>query len=348
MSARRLDDGRWIVNFTTAEGKRARRTVTNAEEALALVRGQRGAGELFADHAAAWLKAGEAEWRGGALGSTYRAYESITRIHLIPRYGPRPLQSITRREVAEFRAELLGKLTTKSAINVFSALSSLFRRAREWDLIADVPTSGHRPPRAELRAELGWWTVEQAAHALTVIKRGGRAFRPWALPFYTLALRTGLRLGELVALEWRDLVFSRGVVEVRRSVTNGLLGLPKNGRGRNVPIYADVDAVLRPLAQPSGLVHTHNGQRLTPSAVRRQHDRLCAEAGLPVIRIHDLWHSYASQLVLAGVPIAHVQKLMGHQELKTTMRYAHLAEDEVHKATRPIAERFWTAAAGNG
>lgn len=348
MSARRQDDGRWLVNYTTAEGKRARRTVTNAEEAIALVRGQRGAGELFADHAAAWLKAGEAEWRGGALGSTYRAYESITRIHLIPRYGPRPLQSITRREVAEFRAELLGKLTTKSAINVFSALSGLFRRAREWDLIADVPTAGHRPPRAELGPELMWWTAEQTAHALEVLRRGGRAFRPWALPFYTLALRTGLRLGELVALEWPDLVWSRSVVQVRRSVTNGLLGLPKSGRGRNVPIYADVDAVLRPLAQLSGLVLTHNGERLTPSGVRRQHERLCAEAGLPVIRVHDLRHSYASQLVLAGVPIAHVQKLMGHSELKTTMRYAHLAEDEVHKATRPIAERFWTAAARNG
>jgi hypothetical protein len=76
--------------------------------------------------------------------------------------------AFVRADRAEFRAELLGKLTTKSAINVFSALSSLFRRAREWDLIADVPTSGHRPPRAELRAELGWWTVKQAAHALTV------------------------------------------------------------------------------------------------------------------------------------------------------------------------------------
>jgi integrase len=71
--------------------------------------------------------------------------------------------------------------------------------------------------------------------------------------------------------------------------------------------------------------------------------RIRAQAGLPNVRIHDLRHTYASNAVSSGKPIQMVGRLLGHSQLQTTMRYAHLADDPVRKATEENAERLGNA-----
>lgn len=295
----------------------------------------------FDDHARRWLSLAAADWKGGAQGGTFRGYEQIVRVHLIPHFGGQALAAISQQDLEEYRAQKL-YLAPKSLRNHLSVLSAIFKRARAWKLISENPAEGLRSPALPPQAWT-WWTPDQAAHALAVLERPDDRFWSWAAPFFTLALRTGMRLGELIALEWPDVDLQRGVLRVVRSLSHGVLGAPKGGRGRDLPLPPDAIAVLEALPRHAHtcLVFAHHGAYLTPSPVRRQLEMLIRVARLPRIRFHDLRHTYASHLVAAGVPLAMVQQLLGHQDMKTTQRYAHLAPSHVHQVVLELAGKVW-------
>ena len=121
------------------------------------------------------------------------------------------------------------------------------------------------------------------------------------------------------------------MIDVRRSVHRGLEGPPKSGRARQVPLTPSLKAVLSLRLEGlsvDGLVFPGpQGGFVTRDQIKHPFWRATAAAGLERIRIHDLRHSFASQLVSAGKPLPAVQQLLGHADLRTTMRYAHLVPD---------------------
>ncbi|HMV68530.1 MAG TPA: site-specific integrase [Myxococcota bacterium] len=146
--------------------------------------------------------------------------------------------------------------------------------------------------------------------------------------FFLLALRSGLRLGELCALTWHDVDLAQKQVVVRRSWTRGHLTDPKGKRSRVVPLSQEVaDALTRRRSTTkTTLVFADDmGGYLNRDKVKYPFWRLCRHAGVPLIRVHDLRHSFGSQLVVAGAPLPAVHNRMGHADIKTTMRYIHLA-----------------------
>ncbi len=142
---------------------------------------------------------------------------------------------------------------------------------------------------------------------------------------------TGLRMGELLALRWRDVDFSRDVVRVRGSYSAGVLTTPKSGKVRSVPLAPDVAEVLARLASREHFTGDDElvfpgqiGHYLDGAAMRRRYVASLRRAGLRRLRFHDLRHTFGTTMI-AHADIRRVQEWMGHADVQTTMKYLHYA-----------------------
>jgi integrase len=151
---------------------------------------------------------------------------------------------------------------------------------------------------------------------------------------YLTAAFTGLRMGELVALRWRDVDPVRALIRVRASYSAGALTTPKSGKVRAVPMAHDVASRLEYLARRGHLVGEDDlvfvgdaGGYVDGSALRRRYKAALARAGLRPLRFHDLRHTFGTRLI-AHADIRRVQEWMGHADIQTTMRYLHYVPRE--------------------
>src|SRR5262249_45469460 len=168
-----------------------------------------------------------------------------------------------------------------------------------------------------------------------------RVYCPRHYPMFLCAVRTGLRLGELLGLQWGDLDFANRFVEVRRSLQEGgRVELPKNGKGRRVDMSLHLAAELQRLrafraeealakgwgAIPDWVFCNEDGKPLWKSNFeRRAFHKALEKAKLRRIRFHDLRHTFASRLIQNGESLAYVRDQMGHHSIKVTVDiYGHL------------------------
>ncbi|MCB9693533.1 MAG: site-specific integrase [Alphaproteobacteria bacterium] len=273
----------------------------------------------FSGFAAHWLRT-----HGPRLKpSTRRSYHQICRLYLVPHFGDRYLREIGPELVAELQAGMAANRSPKTVRNALGALSCLFHHAVRWGYADANPVDGiDHLPRAPTR--IRWYDRLTGQRFLEVCRRE----RPAWHALFATALKTGLRQGELVALEWHDLELGdHPRVHVRRAVVEGNVGTPKNGRERVVPLPSDLVAILRehPRTLGTDLVFpSPTGDHLPPATILKRLRRVQRLAKLEEVTFHDLRHSYASQLATAGVPLAAIQAYLGHSDIQTTMRYAHL------------------------
>ena len=156
---------------------------------------------------------------------------------------------------------------------------------------------------------------------------------------YVVAAYTGVRLGELLALRWRDIDYGKRLVHVRRSYVTGQEEMPKSGRVRSVPMTDQVMVVLDGLSQrdlftaEQDLVFPNAvGEHLDGSALRRRFYAAMDRAALKRIRFHDLRHTFGT-LAVQAFPLTDVKAFMGHARIQTTMLYVHHMPQ--HDAARP-------------
>lgn len=148
-----------------------------------------------------------------------------------------------------------------------------------------------------------------------------------------VAVDTGMRLGELLGLPWKDIDLDNGMIHVRQSYVRGRMDTPKSGKMRSIPMTKRVDAALFPYHQRDGLVFAQaDGSPLTSKMASTGLIRMNKRTGLKHIGWHVLRHTFASQLVMRGVPMRHIQQLFGHSSIATTERYAHLAPSSLKDA----------------
>jgi integrase len=155
---------------------------------------------------------------------------------------------------------------------------------------------------------------------------------------------TGFRIGELLALRWRDVDFAGSAVRVRASYYAGHLTTPKSGKVRAVPLAPDVAASLAQLGRRLYWVGDDDlvfvgvgGKPLDGSALRRRYKEALRRAGLGALRFHDLQHTFGTRMI-AKADIRRVQEWMGHADIQTTMRYLHYAPRDEDAAL--VAEAF--------
>jgi integrase len=152
---------------------------------------------------------------------------------------------------------------------------------------------------------------------------------------YRAAAMTGLRLGELIALRWRDVDWTASAIRVRSNYVLGEFGTPKSKRSsRSVPMADEVAGELERYFQGRGepaddalvFPDPRDGAPLDKAAVLRRMRKALAAAGLDVShRFHDLRHTFGTAMAGAGVPMRTLQEWMGHRDIETTQRYADYA-----------------------
>ena len=153
----------------------------------------------------------------------------------------------------------------------------------------------------------------------------------------------GLRLGELLALRWRDVDFAGHALTVERAISAGVESSTKSGRVRRLPLPDQAAAALDRMSRREDFTGADErvfcnalGRSLDGSALRRRYRRAQAAAGLRPLRWHDLRHTYGSLLAASGVDLVTIQSVMGHSALATTSRYLHArpAADQAEVFTR--------------
>jgi integrase len=280
-------------------------------------------GATFADATAEWLLYVEHE--RGRKASTIADYRSVVNAHLLPAFGSEPLERIDTDMIERWLSEQLheGKLSRRSLQKTLVLLNGIFRRARKVWKLAHNPVADVERLSVPKRTDLAFFSPEEV-HALV---RCAADEQDGAL-FLTAAL-TGLRMGELLALRWRDVDFPAQSLRVTASYTAGNLGTPKSGLGRVVPLVDEVAQALARLGSrerwtgPDDLVFAgQTGEYLDGSALRRRFKRARDAAGLRPLRFHDLRHTFGS-VAIRTVDPRELQEWMGHSDFSTTQLYMH-------------------------
>lgn len=245
--------------------------------------------------------------------------------------------------------EIVDKLVTKwsadskpKTINTrLGTLRRMLSLAVDWKLIREVPEiefleEDDISPR--------FLTDQEAAELV-------RAAQPQWRSMILVALRTGLRIGELRGLQWLDVDLVRRVIQVRRTDPGRRkmdATSPKGKRERTVPLTNDAVDVLtsiRPeVTKPTAFVWPALLKRSGEIRMRARSEKGCwhgitfaaLAAGLEDVGWHTLRHTYASHLVMRGVPIRTVQAWLGHSSIVMTEKYSHLSPDYGHAAANVL------------
>lgn len=258
---------------------------------------------------------------------------SVLQKNIIPVLGDRELRTIGVADIDKLKMALLDRgLSAKTVNNNLGVLRRCLGSAREWNLIEEVPRVQFlkaRPPAMRFL---------EPADARRLVAAAPPGY--WKALVVT-ALHTGLRVSELIGLEWRDVDFGRGVILVQRGVVGRHVAPPKSNRCRHVAMSEEVHAALAALPRTSERVFP------VPSDVRHPYDflrtglrRIAARADLQSgVGWHMLRHSFASHLVCAGAPLRVVQEALGHSSYEMTLRYAHLDVSALRE-TMKLLPRF--------
>jgi integrase len=326
----------YVVRYRDASGKAHHETVgpskKEAERVLAerMSEINRGVYEelrqsTFGQFAERWLE----EYAKPRLKpSTLDSYQRHFDLHLLPALGRFPLAAISTGRIEELVNELLASgLSPKSVNNALVPLKLSLKHAVRWGYLRANPAEPVRRvpvPHQEMEA----LTPEQVRRLLAAADEDS-----WLL--LLIAVFTGLRRGEILALQWGDVDWRTKQLRVRRSLWKGQFVGPKTKRSiRTVDLAPQVLAALRearPDRTPDEL-HAQlvfsgaNGRPLDPdNMVKRRFHPALERAELPRVRFHDLRHTYASLLIAAGEHPKYVQAQLGHASIQTTLdRYGHL------------------------
>lgn len=248
----------------------------------------------------------------------------LVRHHLIPYFGDRPLDRVTKRDLVTRSQDLYAAGYKPATVNRFLVV---IRYALNLALDWEVPGLSHNPlhrvghypdPGGQER-----FLSEAEVQRLTAALRDRNV--PVLENLITLLLLTGARKSELLPARWSDVSFQGRVLHVDRS---------KNGKPRDIALGDGALTMIEKIAreQQSPYLFPSPKTGLPYKNVFGTWNRVRHDAGLPDVRIHDLRHSFASFLVNAGWSLYEVQRLLGHSSIKVTERYAHLKRDRLIQA----------------
>jgi integrase len=287
--------------------------------------------------------------------STYNDYEIHLRKRLKPAFGDLKLRQITRVRIETYLADQdeAGEISRKTLNDSLIPLRQVLGGAvREGVLASNPARNDDRDHPLELpyeRPTMHYLTREQA---LVYLDSCNGRYRPLA----EVLLGAGLRIGEAIALEWRDVDWDGSALEVSRSAKDsGRVGTPKGDRSRTVLLAPYLLDILRDhrrsQASTGGLdklvFRSPEGFMLNRHNVRRRgHDHALKDAGLPTgVRLHDLRHTAATLWLGAGESIYFVQQQLGHADIQTTIdQYGH-PDKKAHREAAARAASWWREAA---
>jgi integrase len=225
-------------------------------------------------------------------------------------FGNRPIGQITRAELQDWQALKRQKNKPATVNRIMCRLRNMFNKAVEWELLDESPMERLKF-LLENNARLRYLSMEECDKLIQA------CIVPHMGAMVTLALHTGMRLGEIFNLKSGDLDFTTGSIVIRDS---------KNGQPRHIPM----DSTVRDLL--SGYIPTSESPYIFPSAsggrlntVQKAFRNARTRAEMPGLHFHDLRHTFASQWVMSGGDLYVLKDILGHKSIVMTQRYAHLS-----------------------
>lgn len=270
--------------------------------------------------------------------STQKEYRRSLEKFILPVFANRPIVEVSREEIARFHHKY--RHVPYQANRCLEILSKMFNLAELWGLRPDGsnPRKHIRKYREEKRERfLSAAELRRVGEVLREMEEEGLEL-PSAIAAVMLLILTGCRLNEIITLKWEYV-----------DLAAGALNLPDSKTGAKVvhigkPV-ADVLRRISPLpGNPWVIAGKNPGARL--SDLQPFWQRVRARAGLKDARIHDLRHTFASAAVAAGQGLPMIGKLLGHTQVQTTARYAHLAADPVKAAAEQVSAVIAASIAG--
>jgi len=259
---------------------------------------------------------------------SYTDYEPLLRLHIRPTLGTKPLGAVTQFDIQRIYAEMFGRGLSARTIEYTNAvLQSAFRQAVRWKMLPEDPCVGLDLPRVK-RREMEALSVEECRRFLASAKES-----KW-FALFALALITGMRPSEYLALKWSDIDRQRGAASVCRTiqVSGSCWNFYDTKRKRSRRIVKLQNFVLEVLDEVRGqretehdLIFHKDGQPLRQRKTKVEFRRLLAAAGIRSIRLYDLRHTAATLAVAAGVSVKVISDQLGHASISFTLeRYSHV------------------------
>ena len=305
------------------------------------------------DYLEKWL----AHARTKVAGKTYERYGQIVQQHLMPALGHHPLAKLQPLHIQQYYSDALenarlddkGGLSAQTVLHHHRVLHRALRQAVQWLLLARNPADAVEPPRPE-RKQIPTLDEREAAALLASLK-DTQLYEPTLI-----ALTTGMRRGELLALRWQDIDLDAGTVSVRQSLQQTREGVtvkePKSGKGRTVALpaiavqclrrvkvkQAEMRLALGPAYQDSGLAFARtDGRMWEPNSFSSAFAAKVRRSGLPHVSFHALRHAHATILLKRGTNPKVVSERLGHARVGTTLDiYSHVLPGMQEEAAQRI------------
>jgi integrase len=337
-SVYRRKDGRCMGEYVDANGKRRYVSGKTKPEVRAKLRKRledRDAGIAY-DFEGLTVERYMDRWldfiRDKVRPGTFKPYEAIVRLHIKPTLGRAKLDQLNALQLEKlYRQKLDAGLSARRVRYIHVTIRKALKDAVRLQLLSRNIADAAIPPRL-VKQEIEPLTQEQMRSLLDAARSDKLE------AFYVLAITTGMRQGELLGLQWKDIDLDAGTLRVNRSVYEGVTSPPKTSAGRRT-------IRLSKLAIAALKQHRINNAKRrisewvfpnangTPIGHQNLHNRswkpLLERAGLPhFVRFHDIRHSCISLLLSRGVPIKVVSEMAGHADISITLSvYGHVLPD---------------------
>lgn len=284
----------------------------------------------FGEYADSWIKT---TVPATCKASTVKDYGDILRIHVRPVFQNLKITDVTRGKIKDF---LLGKINEDYAKSTVSHLkdvvSGVLNKALDDEAIPANPALnlGKIIKRKDKKASINPLAADELRNLLDMVSERF----PEHYTLFLLLARTGMRIGEALALRWGDIDFKGRFIEVQRSVVRGTISTPKSDKSRRVDMSLQLTEALKThklnckkkglslgLGDAPEFIFTNKMGRVIDKDNwrRRVFYKKLEKAELRRIRIHDLRHTYATLRISKGDNIADVSKQLGHHSVKLTL-----------------------------
>lgn len=289
---------------------------------------------------------------------TYRRYESVVQLHIVPEIGSMDIECLTRREIQDFlirqkkggnRKKEQEELSASSLNLIQTVLGLAMEYACDMGVIKQNPCSRlHRIPMNSKRIEAFTKEEQRMLEQTALAGEDRRLFGVF------LCLYTGIRIGELLALEWSDADLEQGILHIDKTVyrTKDLDGnwklcvdRPKTGSSaRDIPMPSYLTEMMR-AHEAKGkslyVIENKKGERMSVRSYQYMFERLTERAGIRKLNFHALRHTFATRALECGMDIKTLSEIMGHKNATITLnRYAHSMMDTKIKMMQKLPKIF--------
>jgi integrase len=282
--------------------------------------------------------------------STYERYRDLLTRHVYPFLGNKPIDEIKRKEI---RNLIIMKnktgLSRSMLCLIRDVISGPMGYAVDEELIEANPVSGilkRLKLERNKKITIEPMTQEEVELFLTTCQ----TYSPEHFPFFLCAFRTGMRLGEILALQWGDIDFNSDFIHVERSYKRGIVEKPKNDKDRRVDMSDQLALNLKKLlrerkkeglkagkGEAVKIIFHRNGNYMEQNYIRRVFKRILKQAGIRDMRLHDTRHTFASLLLSNGESPVYVKEQLGHSSIQITVDiYGHLIPSSNRRAVNRL------------